>query len=72
MKRLRRMIETTFAQAKDVFSLEKPRDHSWWGVFGSPIAKLTGLALDARLNKRQGCSPLALAHFSSDLNSHSA
>lgn len=29
MNRLRRMIETTFAQAKDVFGLEKPRARSW-------------------------------------------
>jgi hypothetical protein len=64
MNRLRRLVETTFAQAKDVFGLEKPGARSWWGVLSRLIAKLTGLTLAAWINKQQGRSPLALADFS--------
>lgn len=64
MNRLRRLIETTFAQAKDGFGLEKPRARSWWGLLSRLIAKLTGLTLAAWINKQQGRSPLALADFS--------
>jgi hypothetical protein len=64
MNRLRRLVETTFAQAKEVFGLEKPRARSWWGVLSRVIAKLTGLTLAAWINKQHGRSPLALADFS--------
>lgn len=64
MNRLRRLVETTFAQAKDVFGLEKPRARSWWGLLSRLIAKLTGLTIAASINKQQGRSPLALADFS--------
>jgi hypothetical protein len=64
MNRLRRMIETTFGQAKEFFGLEKPRARSWWGVLSRLIAKLTGLTIAASINKQQGRSPLTLATFS--------
>ena len=64
MNRLRRLIETTFGQAKEFFGLEKPRARSWWGVLSRLIAKLTGLTIAAAINKERGRSPLALANFS--------
>jgi hypothetical protein len=64
MNRLRRWIETTFSQAKDVFGLEKPRARTFWGVISRLIAKLTGLTLAAWWNQQQGRSPLTLADFS--------
>jgi len=64
MNRLRRMIETTFGQAKEFFSLEKPRARSWWGLLSRLIAKLTGLTIAAAINKQQDRSPLTLATFS--------
>ena len=63
LNRMRRLIETTFAQAKDTFGLEQPRARSLWGVLSRLIAKLTGLTLAAWINKQQGRSPLALADF---------
>lgn len=64
MNRTRRLIETTFAQAKDVFGLEQPRARSLWGILSRVIAKITGLTLAAKHNKEQGYSPLRLADFS--------
>jgi hypothetical protein len=64
MNRLRRVIETTFAQAKDFFGLEKPRARTWWGLLSRLIAKITGLTVVAWVNKQNGRSPLALADFS--------
>jgi len=58
------LIETTFAQAKDTFGLEKPGARSVWGVLSRVIAKLTGLTLAAYHNRKQGHSPLRLAEFS--------
>jgi hypothetical protein len=64
MNRLRRMIETTFGQAKGYFGLEKPCARSWWGVLSRLIAKLTCLTLAGAINRQQGRSPLTLATFS--------
>jgi hypothetical protein len=64
MNRARRLIETTFAQAKGTFGLEKPGARSVWGVLSRVIAKLTGLTIAADHNIRQGHSPLRLAEFS--------
>jgi hypothetical protein len=63
MNRLRRMIETTFAGAKDTFTLERPGASTLWGVLSRLIAKLTGLTLAAHLNRQHGRSPLELAEF---------
>lgn len=63
MNRARRLIETTFAQAKEVFGLEEPRARSLWGVLSRIIAKITGLTLAACFNRQQGYSPLRLAEF---------
>ena len=64
MNRARRVIETTFAQAKGAFGLEKPGARSLWGLQSRLIAKITGLTLAACHNVRQGHSPLRLAEFS--------
>jgi hypothetical protein len=64
MNRARRMIETTFGQAKEFFGLEQPRARSWWGVLSRIIAKLTGLTIAASINKQHDRSPLTLATFS--------
>ncbi len=63
MNRTRRMIETTFAQAKGTFGLEKPRARSVWGILSRVIAKITGLTIAAKHNREQGHSPLRLAEF---------
>jgi len=63
MNRARRLIETTFAQAKGVFGLEQPRARSLWGVLSRVIAKITGLTLAALCNRQQGQPPLRLAEF---------
>ena len=64
MNRTRRLIETTFAQAKGTFGLEKPRAKSVWGVLSRVIAKITGMTIAAKHNREQGHSPLRLAEFS--------
>ncbi len=64
MNRARRLIETTFAQAKGTFGLERPGARSVWGTLSRVIAKITGLTLAARYNREQGHSPLRLAEFS--------
>ena len=64
MNRTRRLIETTFAQAKSTFGLEKPGARSVWGILSRIIAKITGLTLAAMYNREQGHSPLRLAEFS--------
>ncbi len=64
MSRARRLIETTFAQAKGTFGLEKPGARSVWGLLSRVIAKITGLTLAAQCNREQGHSPLRLAEFS--------
>lgn len=64
MNRARRVIETTFAQAKGTFGLERPGARSVWGVLSRVIAKITGLTLAAKHNREQGHSPLRLAEFS--------
>ena len=64
MNRMRRLIETTFAQAKGTFGLEKPRARSVWGILSRVIAKITGLTIRAHNNRRQGQWPLRLAEFS--------
>ena len=64
MNRARRLIETTFAQAKGTFGLEKPGARSVWGILSRVIAKITGLTLAAKHNREQGHSPLRLAEFS--------
>ena len=64
MNRAWRVIETTFAQAKVAFGLEKPGARSLWGLQSRLIAKITGLTLAACHNVRQGHSPLRLAEFS--------
>jgi hypothetical protein len=63
MNRLRRCIETTFGQAKEVFGLEQPCARTLWGVGSRLIAQLTGLTLAAWINVQHGRSPLALAEF---------
>ena len=63
MNRTRRVIETTFAQAKDTFGLEKPGAKTVWGTLSRVIAKMTGLTIAADRNRRQGYSPLRLAEF---------
>ncbi len=64
MNRARRLIETTFAQAKGTFGLEKPGARTVWGILSRVIAKITGLTLAAKCNREQGHSPLRLAEFS--------
>lgn len=64
MNRTRRLIETTFAQAKGTFGLEKPGTKSVWGILSRIIAKITGLTIAAKHNREQGHSPLRLAEFS--------
>ncbi len=63
MNRLRRMIETSYAQAKGSFVLERPGARSLWGTLSRVIAKLTGMTLAATVNRQHGRSPLALAEF---------
>jgi len=63
MNRLRRLIETAFAQGKDCFGLEKPRARTLWGLLSRLIAKLTAMTIAAWANVEQGRSPLALADF---------
>ncbi len=63
MNRLRRRIETTFAQVKATFGLEKPKGRSLWGVLSRLIAKITGLTIAAWHNQRNGRPPLQLAEF---------
>ena len=64
MNRTRRLIETTFAQAKSTFGLERPGARTVWGTLSRVIAKITGLTLAAKHNREQGHSPLRLAEFS--------
>lgn len=64
MNRTRRLIETTFAQAKSTFGLERPGARTVWGTLSRVIAKITGLTLAAKCNREQGHSPLRLAEFS--------
>ncbi len=64
MGRVRRRIETLFAQGKAFFDLEQPRARSLWGLTSRLIAKLTGLTIAAWINQQQGRSVLALADFS--------
>jgi len=64
MNRARRLIETTIAQVKAVFGLEKPRAHTLSGLGSRLIAQLTGMTLAAAVNRQQGRSPLLLADFS--------
>ena len=45
MNRLRRMIETSFAQAKHTLGLERPGARGLWGVLSRLIAKLTGMTI---------------------------
>jgi hypothetical protein len=61
---LKSFIETTFAQAKGVFGLEKPGARTVWGLLNRVLAKITGLTLAAKYNREQGHSPLRLAEFS--------
>ncbi len=63
MNRTRRLIETTFAQAKGTFGLEKPGARSVWGILSRLVAKITGLTIAADCNRRQGHSALRLAEF---------
>lgn len=63
LNRLRRVIETTFSQAKGRFGLEKPCARSVWGVLSRLIAKMTGLTIAACQNKKNGKPPLELAEF---------
>jgi Transposase DDE domain len=63
MSRVRRVIETAFAQVKDTFGLERPGARSVWGTLSRVIAKLTGMTLAAFCNRHQGVSPLRLAEF---------
>ena len=64
MNRAWRVIETTFAQAKGAFGLEKPGARSLWGLQSRLIAKIIGLTLAACHNVQQGHSPLRLTGFS--------
>jgi hypothetical protein len=64
MGRVRRRIETLFAQGKAFFGLEQPRARTLWGLTSRLIAKLTGLTIAAWINQQQGRSVLALADFS--------
>ena len=64
MNRSRRVIETTFAQAKGTFGLERPGARTVWGTLSRVIAKITGLTIAAKYNREQGHSPLRLAEFS--------
>ena len=64
LNRVRREIDTTFAQAKGVFGLEKPKARSSWGVLSRLIAKITGLTIAAFQNTQNGRPPLELAEFS--------
>ncbi len=47
MNRTRRVIETTFAQAKGTFGLERPGAKTVWGMLSRIIAKITGLTLSS-------------------------
>jgi hypothetical protein len=63
MNRVRRLIETTFSQAKAFFGLEKPGAMTQWGTISRVIAKLTGMTIAAWINRKNGRSPLELANF---------
>ena len=63
MNRTRRVIETTFAQVKDTFGLQRPGARTIWGTLSRLIAKMTGLTLAAKCNREQGQSPLRLSEF---------
>lgn len=63
MNRARRLIETTYSQAKSIFDLELPGARSLWGVLSRIIAKLTAMTIAAQVNKEKGRSPLELAEF---------
>jgi Transposase DDE domain len=63
LNRVRRLIETTFAQGKDGFGLEKPFAKTLWGLISRVIAKLTGMTIAAWFNRQNGRSPLTLASF---------
>ncbi len=63
LNRVRRLIETAFAQGKDGFGLEKPFARTLWGLLSRVIAKLTGMTIAAWFNRQNGRSPLQLAGF---------
>ncbi len=63
LNRLRRMIETTFSQAKETFGLEKPRARTLWGMLSRLIAKIAGLTIAAWSNQNNARPPLQLAEF---------
>ena len=63
MNRIRRLIETAFAQGKEGFNLERPYARTLWGLISRLIAKLTGMTIAAFYNKKNGRSPLVLAGF---------
>jgi hypothetical protein len=64
MNRMRRLVETVFAQGKDGFGMEKPFARTLWGLISRLIAKLTGMTIAAQINRQNGRSPLVLAGFS--------
>jgi Transposase DDE domain len=63
MGRLRRLVETSFAQAKETMRLDRIRVRDRWGAVSQVIAKVAALTLAAFFNRQQGQPPLRLAEF---------
>lgn len=63
LQKVRPIVETTFAQAKEYLHLEQPRVKTWWGLVARLMAKLTALAVMAWANTRRGVSPLSYVNF---------
>jgi Transposase DDE domain len=63
LAKVRPIVETTFAQAKEYIGLERPRAKTLWGVAARLNAKLAALAVIAWANIRRGVSPLSYVNF---------
>lgn len=61
--RVRPIVETTFAQAKEYVDLERPRVKTFSGLAARLSAKLTALMVIAWANVRRGLSPLSYVNF---------
>lgn len=63
LNRARRLVETSFAQAKAFLGLERPGARTLWGLGSRLRAKLAALTLLAWVNRQAGRSPLTIAGF---------
>jgi hypothetical protein len=59
----RPIVETMFAQAKGIFTLEQPGAHTWSGLLTRLSAKLAAMMLLAWANVQHGRSPLSYVQF---------